>query len=396
MLSIRCCKYSVQVADYYLHNFHHLLQYSTNSSNQNPNFPNQSYTNYLISNLGFSHLQAHSISTKLPYKFDDAHFSKFSGNANYVIHFLKQHGFNDTHIKKVVSCYPQILSANVGQTLKPKFQLFQDHGFSESDLVSVISSSPSIVSRHMDTVIPDLRAILGSTDNLIKFFRKNHLLIGQSALGNLNSNIALLNKDYGIDINVIRNGILQSPRSYLQNIEFFKNITVKVEKELGIPRNSGMFIYGIRLLGSSSPKRIELKCQVLKSFGWTEYDVSELMRGNPLIFQISEENFRKKLKFLMTLLGYKPDFLATHSVLLGFSLEKRLAPRHRVLLVLKEKGLLDYNFYTAALKTEKQFLKILIEPFKEDATGLLELYQSSRGYSNIDAISRQQQCQALL
>ncbi|XP_074281172.1 transcription termination factor MTERF15, mitochondrial-like [Silene latifolia] len=388
MLRIRCCKCSVQVADYYLHNFQHLLQFSTNSSNQNPKFPNQSYTNYLINNLGFSNQQAHSISTKLPYKFDDAHFPKFSGNANSVIHFLKQHDFNDTHIKKVVSYYPQILSANVDQTLKPRFQVFQDHGFSASNLVSLISSNPFIASRHMDPIIPDLRAILGSTDNLIKFFRKIHLSMGQSDLGNLNSNVELLNKEYGVDINVIRNAILQSPRAYVKNTEFFQNAMVRVEKELGIPRNSGMFTYGIHLLCGSSKKRIESKCQVFKSFGWTEYDVSELMRRNPLLLLTSEENIRKKLGFLMTELGYKPDFLAIHSTLLGNSLEKRLAPRHRVLLVLKEKGLLDYSFHTAAKMTEKQFLKIFIEPFKDDAPALLELYQSSKGYSNIDAISR--------
>ncbi|XP_074316831.1 transcription termination factor MTERF15, mitochondrial-like [Silene latifolia] len=387
MLNIRCCKYSVQVAENYLHNFQHLLLYSTNSSNQNPKFPNQSYTNYLVDNLGFSHQQAHSISTKLPYKFDNAHFSKFSGNANSVIDFLKQHRFDNTHIKKVVSCYPKILSANVDKTLKPKFKVFQDHGFSESNLVSLILSNPSIVSKRMDPIIRDLRAILGSTDNLIKFFRKPNLFISQSALEILNSNIALLNKEYGIDINVIRNGILQFPGSYLKNTDVFENIVVRVEKELGIPRNSGMFTYGIRLLCGSSKKSMESKCEVFKSFGWSEYDVFEVMRRNPLIFLMSEENIGKKLNFLMTEMGYKPDFLARRSVLVGLSLEKRLVPRHRVVLFLKEKGLLDYNFSAAARKSEKEFLKILIEPFKEDAPGLLELYQSSKGYSNIDALS---------
>ncbi|XP_074308325.1 transcription termination factor MTERF15, mitochondrial-like [Silene latifolia] len=185
-----------------------------------------------------------------------------------------------------------------------------------------------------------------------------------------------------------RNGILRYPVYYLKNTEIFQNIVVRIEEELGIPQNSGMFLYGMRVLCGSSKKSIELKYQLFKTFGWTEYDISELLRRNPIIFLICEEKIRKKLDFLMTELGYKPHFLATHSPLLSLSLEKRLAPRHHVLLVLKEKGLLDYNFYTAAIKTEKQFLKILIEPFKKDAPGLLELYQSNKGCSNIDAILR--------
>ncbi|XP_074311913.1 transcription termination factor MTERF15, mitochondrial-like [Silene latifolia] len=389
MLSIRC-KSSIQVV-HYVNNFQRFNFYSTKSPNQTIKSPNQSYTNYLVNNLGFSHQQALSTSTKLRSKNPD--YFKSSDNANSVVDFLKQYGFDDTHIKKVVSSYPQILASNVDKTLKPKFKLLQDHGFSGSDLVSIISSSSaSLVSRNMDHIIHDLRGIMGSNENLIKFFRRSHFFMNSSGLLNLNSNIALLINEYGLDIGVIRNGILQYPGPYLGNTDIFRNLLVRVEEELRIPRNSGMFLYGIRLLSSSSKQIIESKCQVLKSFGWTEYDVSELIRRNPHALLISEENIRQKLGFLMTELGYKPDFLAKHAVLLGCSLEKRMVPRHRVLLVLKEKGLLlDYNFYTAIIKTEKQFLKTLIEPFKEDAPGLLELYQGNKGCSNIDAIARRGQ-----
>ncbi|XP_074320228.1 uncharacterized protein LOC141657018 [Silene latifolia] len=388
MLRIRC-KYSVQIV-YNLHNnFQNLHLYSTKSPNQNPKSPNQFYTNYLINHLGFSDEQALSISTKLHSK--NGNYSKFTNNANSVVDFLKQQDFDDAHIIKVVSCYPRILAANIDKTLKPKFKLFQDHGFYGSALVSFMSSSPSCFRRNMDMDhFNDFRTILGSNENIIKFFRRAQFYMTTSGMKNFNSNIALLNNEYGVDIEIIRNGILQRPRPFMRTSIFFRNVLVRVEKELGIPRNSGMFLYGIQLLCSSSKKRIESKCQLFKSLGWTEDDVSELMRRNPLVFIISEENIRKKSGFLMTELGYKPDYLATHSVLLSLSLEKRMAPRHRVLLVLKEKGLLDYNFYTAAKKTEAQFLKIFIEPFKEDAPGLLELYQSNKGYSNIDAISRHQ------
>ncbi|XP_074270588.1 uncharacterized protein LOC141594470 [Silene latifolia] len=301
------------------YNFQNLHLYSTKSPNQSNNSsPNQDYSNYLIIYLGFSPQQALSTSTKFRSK--NGNYFNFSDNANSVVNLFKQYGFNDTHIKKIVSFYPRILACNVDKTLIPKFKLLQDHGFSGSNLVSVISSRPSLILRNMYP-IPDLRAIL-----------------------------------------VIRNSILQHPEPVLKNTQFFRNILVKVEEELGIPRNSGAFLYGIFLLSKSSKKLIESKCQLLKSFGWTEYDAK---------------------------VGFFDDreYLATRAALLGYSIEKRLVPRYRV-LVLKEKGLLDYNFYTAATKTEKQFLKILIEPFKKDAPGLLELYLSNKGCSNIDAISR--------
>ncbi|XP_074311911.1 transcription termination factor MTERF15, mitochondrial-like [Silene latifolia] len=379
------CKNRIQGL-YNVHSLQHLLFFSNNSPNQKTKSPNQSYTNYLVNNMGFSDQQALSTSTKIHYKYAD--YSKFSENANSVVDFLKQHCFDDTHIIKVVSCYPKILACNVDETLKPKFKFIQDHGFCGSDLVSLFASSPSLVYLPMNRIIHDIRDILGSNENLIKVFKRSKLL-SNSALENLVSNVAMLINEYGIDIKLIRNGILLRPGSFMRKPEFFRNVLIGVEEDLGIPRNSGMFLYGMHLLCNSSKQKIESKCQVLKSFGWTEYDVSELMRRSPNAFLISEESIRKKLGFFMIELGYKPDFLATHSALLGYSIENRVAPRHRVLLVLKEKGLLiDYNLYTAAIKTEKLFLKILIEPFKEDVPGLLQLYQSNKGCSNIDAISR--------
>ncbi|XP_074311914.1 uncharacterized protein LOC141647573 [Silene latifolia] len=377
MLSLRC-KNSIQTFSF-LHNFYRFHLYSTKS-------PNQSFANYLVNNLGFSHQQALSTSTKLPSK--NTNDFKSSDNANSVVDFLKQHGFDDTHIIKVVSSCPKILASNVHQTLKPKFKLLQDHGFSGSNLVSVITSSPSFVTRQMDTIIHDLRAVLGSDENLTKLFRKSNAFTTTSALENLVSNVALLNNEYGVGIHVIRNSIVKQHACFLRKPEFFRNVLVRVEEELGIPRTSGMFLYGLYLLSGFSKECIESKCQALRSFGWTEYDVSELMRRGPNAFLSSAESIKKKLGFLMTELGYDPDFIASHSALFTYSLETRMVPRHRVLLILKEKCLLDYNFYTAIIKTETKFLKTLIEPYKEAVPGLLKVYQNSKGCSNVEAVLR--------
>ncbi|KAH9624439.1 hypothetical protein KSS87_021732, partial [Heliosperma pusillum] len=113
-----------------------------------------------------------------------------------------------------------------------------------------------------------------------------------------------------------------------------------------------MFMYGIHMLCSLSEKSIKSRRQVFKSFGWTDFHISELVRRSPPAILPSEETNRKKLDFLMNELGYDPDYLATHSALFTYSLKKRLMPRHRVLRVLKEKGLLDYKFYSASLKNE--------------------------------------------
>ena len=63
-------------------------------------------------------------------------------------------------------------------------------------------------------------------------------------------------------------------------------------------------------------------------------------------------------------LGYKPEYL-TRKLLLTCSLEKRTVPRHKVLVVLNEKGLVTYPLDKAICLKELEFVKKFVLPFKE-------------------------------
>ncbi|KAF8779798.1 hypothetical protein HU200_002058 [Digitaria exilis] len=76
--------------------------------------------------------------------------------------------------------------------------------------------------------------------------------------------------------------------------------------------------------------------------------------------------------------GLELSYIVRRPVLLKFSVERRLLPRHSVLKVLKEKGLLKFelDFYSTALLAEKDFVKKFVHPFKNNAPGLVEDYAS--------------------
>uniref|UniRef100_A0A7C9EIF3 Uncharacterized protein n=1 Tax=Opuntia streptacantha TaxID=393608 RepID=A0A7C9EIF3_OPUST len=92
-----------------------------------------------------------------------------------------------------------------------------------------------------------------------------------------------------------------------------------------------------------------------------------MMRRNPNCFRKSKEKIKKSLNFLMKELGYEPKYVITNSFLLTCSLEGRLVPRHRTLMVLKEKGFVrqSYAFISAVTLTESKFLNKFVLPFKE-------------------------------
>lgn len=79
--------------------------------------------------------------------------------------------------------------------------------------------------------------------------------------------------------------------------------------------------------------------------------------------------------------NFERDYLVSHCALLNYSLEKRIMPRNKILLALKEKGLIkmDYCLYSSLLLNETQFLKRFVLPFEE----IHEIYAKHTGRSAV-------------
>ncbi|KNA20138.1 hypothetical protein SOVF_055120 [Spinacia oleracea] len=373
----------------FIHGFRHLLLYSTSTSSATSisEEANPDYANYLVDFLGFSKQQALSIYKKLVHirlgrgvkKVSDFEYVK---NANSVIKFLKQIGLEQSHIRAAVVSDPQILFCNVDKTLIPKTLAFQKMGFSVSDVVEVVKVNPSIFFTAMDTkIIPafqTLREIMGCDHHVISIIKKSPRMRLSCVSKLLGPNVALL-RDHGIPIESIRKILLRNPFALLRKTEFIQDTLIRVEEKLGIPRDSPRFLLGIMLLASVRETTIESKKQIFKSFGWTESDVVTLTISSPFLLALSEASLKKKLGFYMNELGYKPSFLAKKCFLFTCSLEKRIVPRHKTLLVLKEKGLIrmDYSLVTFVSFTESLFLRKFVLPFKE----VHEVYSKHAGIS---------------
>ncbi|KAL2899856.1 Transcription termination factor MTEF18 mitochondrial, partial [Bienertia sinuspersici] len=126
-----------------------------------------------------------------------------------------------------------------------------------------------------------------------------------------------------------------------------------------VPRDSPKFLTGIRVLSSVSEKNLDSKITVFEKSGWTRTDVLALVRANPYCLALSEARIKKSLEYFAKEVGYDIPYLISHSVVFGYSLENRIVPRNRVLLALKEKGLIrgDYALYSILALNESRFLK---------------------------------------
>ncbi|XP_021766879.1 transcription termination factor MTERF9, chloroplastic-like [Chenopodium quinoa] len=374
MLKLGSCSYGVRSLCFFLR---HPLFYSTSTSLTNHGNPSSSssfsisLSNFLVDNLGFSNQQSLSISAKLTKTRKAGETNKaaefnFFENADSVIQFFKQLGFQQSHIQKIIICEPRYLVSRAHKTLKPKIQLFNDLGMSESDVIQTILRNPIILRQRLGPTIHALKNVLGSDENVVTILKKVTRNL-QCTANYFIPNVELLQKYCGISSDTIQKHILRRPNSFIVKTDLLRDTLIKVELQLGIPRDSSMFFYGVNFLLSCGEKNIKDKCEVFKSFGWTQSDIMKLIRLNPLCFTSSEARIKERLGYLMNQMGYKPNYLATQPILFMCSKEKRLLPRHRVLQILQEKGLIrmDYLLSSAVSYSESVFLKRFVLPFEE-------------------------------
>lgn len=342
-----------------------------------------------MGSLRFSEKQALSTSTKLAKFRQSQRATKVIGvnllrNADSVINFLHQEGFTKPQIRNVVSSVPQILTSRIEQNLGPKMKFFQELGLSGSDFVHVILNHPGLLGYGLDSAIRPaveaLREIMGSNDDVIraiKGFRMNALrLVTKHLVRNVSSLQA-----QGISMEAIRNRILKQASPFFQRPELFKDIMVRAEEKWGVSPSSSRFLPAVHVLIGLNEKTIESKFRVFESFGWERSDVLHLFRLNPYSLAASDGMIEAKLSFFMNELGYDPGYMATKANLMNCSFKKRALPRHLVLRLLKEKGLIRENLslYRAISMTESQFLESFIHPFETDVPNLCKIYTDSIG-----------------
>jgi len=84
----------------------------------------------------------------------------------------------------------------------------------------------------------------------------------------------------------------------------------------------------------------------------------------PCILSSSEDRLRRAISFLTKDAGMEVEAIARGPALLKFSIERRLAPRLKVLKLLKEQGLRlgDRAFYPVACMSNEAFLNKFVRP----------------------------------
>ncbi|GAB2289513.1 hypothetical protein Dimus_023823 [Dionaea muscipula] len=305
--------------------------------------------------------------------------SEKKNSQNSTIDFLKDIGLDDSQVEKVVKSYPRLLRCSVEKTLIPKIRILEDFGICGSELISVIASNPLLLwrlsSKNLLAKLDFLKSILGSVENARKAVKKGKWLLYVSLTNILQPNFELL-KSYGISDERLQKFLLRNHRFLCCKPKWVQECLVRVEQVLGIPRESGMFLYGFMVMVSLRKRDLELKFELFKRYGWSESDVLLMAKRLPQCLLMSEARLKTRMDFFVNKLGYEIGFLAARPPLLLLSMEERILPRFAVMQVLQERNLLRRNpsIYTYMILSESRFLDAYVLPFKDNLPELYEAY----------------------
>ncbi|CAM0955614.1 unnamed protein product [Alopecurus aequalis] len=345
---------------------------AAHAASTNPSFDVEQY---LVDNCGLTRAQALKASTKLSHL-------KSPTNPDAVLAFLAGLGLSSTDVAALVAKDPKFLCTGVDRTLGPIVDGLTGLGLSRSEIARIASLAPlSFRRRSIVSNLPYCRSLFGTFENLAQFLKKSSGHLRCSLEKATKPNVEFL-QECGLGAcDIAKLGL--SVRWILDTKpERVRAMAARAEA-IGVPRGSGMFRLALQAVAFLSEEKIAVRVGYLKNtFRWSDAEVGIVVCKFPMVLAMSKEMLQTKSEFLISEVGLEPAYVVQRPVLLGYSLQGRLRPRHYALKFLKENGLLDHgrDYYSAIMVTEKVFVENYIAPHKEAAPHLAKDYaDASRG-----------------
>ncbi|KAK9912678.1 hypothetical protein M0R45_036529 [Rubus argutus] len=343
---------------------HLVYRYITTTSSANqPEFT----VNYFINSCGLSPEAAVLASKRFKLQSPE--------KADSVLAFLRNYGFSETQISKVVRSHPRIIHADPEKTLLPKLEYFGSLGASREDIVRTLATIPQFLGRSLEkAIIPyynSLRSVLSDKD-VVSVFK---LCSRMFPIKNVVQNIMFL-RELGMPSFCI--SLFIRTRLLILNHEKLGEVMREV-REMGFNLEKSVSVLAIVALGCKNSKStLNRSRQVfMMRWGWSEDDVLSAFMKFPKCMTVSEKKLMQVMEFLVNKMGWSSRMIAKHPLVWSYSLDKRIIPRCSVVKVLLLKGLIKENFSVSSVLccTEKHFLNTFVYRYLNQVPELQNVYQ---------------------
>ncbi|XP_010676860.2 uncharacterized protein LOC104892587 [Beta vulgaris subsp. vulgaris] len=338
-------------------------------------------TNYLITHHNFSEESASKTSTFLTRLKDYK-------SSYIVLDFFKKSGISSTQLEELVLCSPRVLAADVNRRIKVRVERIRELGFSDIDLAEFLCNVPAIITlpRSVNAIVSSisiLQSVLCSNSDVIKLLKTCNWFLSNDLDKLLVPNIELM-KNCGISEIQIRRTLFNFPRFYLVKPELMRDCIRRVD-ELGLGKNSKMYIHGVRVVCSMSQEKWESKLNVFRRLGFSEDDILLVFRKTPQTFALSEKKILEVSKLLLSTERVDLTYLIQHAELLIYSAASRIEPRLAIINELVSKNLLkkEPTMTFACKMADKYFIRRFVLPYASEIGEVGAKYLATTGFTAI-------------
>ncbi|KAL6500379.1 hypothetical protein OROHE_025745 [Orobanche hederae] len=344
------------------------------SSSVCENDSEKSFTvSYLMNSCGLSSKNAVSASKKVCFESPE--------KPDAVLKLLREYGFTDAHIPRIVAGFPSVLLACPNKILLPKLEFFRSIGVPLPVLARKLSLNPSVLTRSLEnSLIPSytyLKSLLQSDESVVRVFTQALRVFGRCSPGWISSNISML-RERGVPESSIVSLVVRHPGLLGISKEKLAEC-VDNAVEMGFDVSKCAFLLAIQVFVDLTESTLKQKMEIYRRCGWSEPDIVVAFLRNPLCMKLSEKKITAIMDFLVSKLGCEPAAVAQCPVLLNLSLENRIKPRYLVASILNEKGLKKKtSVITLLILSEKKFLKTYVVKYQRDIPELLDIYLSRK------------------
>ncbi|KAK6164751.1 hypothetical protein DH2020_001615 [Rehmannia glutinosa] len=349
-------KYGIFVEQHFLAPQNAILVKSFSSLKSSPgvceNVSDKSFTiSYLVNSCGLSSKDAISVSKKVCFKSHE--------KPDAVLELLKQYGFTNADIPRLVTRWPGVLVSRPKKNLLPKLEFFRSIGVPLPFLAQKLTIYPYVLRCSLkNSIIPwynDLKSLLQSDKRVVLVFSRAPRGFGRFCKGGISSNTSIL-RERGVPESSIASLVMHLPAFLVIRKE---KLAVYVDRavEMGFDVSKSGFIHAIRVFIDLTESTLKRKMDLYRRLGWSEYDINAAFLRNPFCFKLSEKKITATMDFLVDKLKCKPVAIAECPVLLNYNLEKRIKPRCLVARILNDRGLKKMTSVTTLLiLSEEKFL----------------------------------------
>ncbi|KAL8113450.1 transcription termination factor MTERF8, chloroplastic-like [Apium graveolens] len=298
-------------------------------------------------------------------------------NTNSFMNLLQTYGFSETHINKIL--VKQHVCLLGPKTLKPKLDfLLSICNQSQSDVVKIVHKTPHLLRRslknHLVPIFDMLKSVTGSHRSAAAAVMRNPFVLTYCCSRDLLQNIELLQK-----VGVPEDQILKFVTGYgqvtgKQHVKF-SEVVMKV-RDMGFDLSSYNFRRAVICLCLINDENWEAKCQIYRSFGFSDDEIVSMFRKLPAVVAFSEKRIGKVLEFYVKKLGWTPSRLEVMPYVMAFSLEKRIIPRCLVLQALESRKSISSSsgFYQILGMTDIAFLERYVTAYMDEVPEVMDAY----------------------